>query len=357
MALTDNLIAYYSLEDNAANTTVVDDTATLNATASANTSTLTTTGKVNDAFLFNGTTEEVSRAIGAIPTGASARSFNCWFNFTSLSGANTNPLISYGAFSAGLLNIIDVNDGGAGNKLRFWGHSNDVSGTTTINTGTWYMGTVTYDGTTIKVYLNGGFENSTTATLNTSSSTVYFASHHLLGNEFSNTKMDEIGIWTRALLQSEITDLYNSNNGLAYPLNVPIIKELSGTVGLSDSIEYDIIRTKVVNETVTMSDGLIKVLTRNLSEGVSIADDVAVPSLAQSLSIDFNNGTITTAKMTVTRSASGDILLYLSADGGNNWEQVTSGVAHTFVNTGTDLRWRIKTSDETITKVLIEDYH
>jgi hypothetical protein len=78
-----------------------------------------------------------------------------------------------------------------------------------------------------------------------------------------------------------------------------------------------------------------------------------------STSVDKNNGTITSATMTVTKS-SGTFTYYLSADGGSHWETVSSGVAHTFSNTGTDLRWKIAeaaSSTGTVTNVEITSYH
>lgn len=82
-----------------------------------------------------------------------------------------------------------------------------------------------------------------------------------------------------------------------------------------------------------------------------------VGQVAQSTSIDYNNGTISTATMEVTIS-SGTPVLYLSADGGSNWESVTSGTPHTFTNTGTDLRWKITSAGSTtLTKIEITNYH
>jgi len=81
--------------------------------------------------------------------------------------------------------------------------------------------------------------------------------------------------------------------------------------------------------------------------------------IALSTEIDFNNGTITQAIITPTIS-SGTFTLELSADGGSNFETVTSGVLHLFTNTGTDLRFRITesaASTGTITEVKIESYH
>ena len=88
-----------------------------------------------------------------------------------------------------------------------------------------------------------------------------------------------------------------------------------------------------------------------------LAPSVVTPGtkLAQSLSIDFNNGEITTAKMTATYTGN-DPTLTLTADG-TNFESVTNGVAHTFSNTGTDLKWRINATGTTVTNVLVEDYH
>ena len=79
----------------------------------------------------------------------------------------------------------------------------------------------------------------------------------------------------------------------------------------------------------------------------------------RSLSIDFNNSTVSVATATFTESGPGTPTFYLSADGGSNWETVTSGVTHTFSNTGTDLRWRIDSAGDTttVTKVVVGSYH
>lgn len=80
--------------------------------------------------------------------------------------------------------------------------------------------------------------------------------------------------------------------------------------------------------------------------------------IAQSKSIDYNNSTITQAKLTATID-SGTFLIQMTADG-TNYETVTNGVTHTFTNTGTDLQWKITenaTSTGKITKIVIEDYH
>ena len=81
--------------------------------------------------------------------------------------------------------------------------------------------------------------------------------------------------------------------------------------------------------------------------------------IAQSSSIDFNNGTITTATLTSTE-VSGSFDYEMSANGGSNWEAVTSGIAKTFANSGTDLRWRATESAAStgeISEINITGYH
>ena len=80
--------------------------------------------------------------------------------------------------------------------------------------------------------------------------------------------------------------------------------------------------------------------------------------IALSSSIDYANGTITVATLTSTE-VSGAFDYEITADG-TNWESATSGVAHTFSNTGTDLRWRAtenNTSTGEISKIIVSNYH
>jgi hypothetical protein len=80
--LTTSCVCQYRMNDNAANTTVLDSVGSFNGTAQANTNTLDTTGKINGALTFNGTTDY----IGIFRTGSDASksifgnsfSFNFW---------------------------------------------------------------------------------------------------------------------------------------------------------------------------------------------------------------------------------------------------------------------------------------
>ena len=80
--------------------------------------------------------------------------------------------------------------------------------------------------------------------------------------------------------------------------------------------------------------------------------------IAESTSIDFNNSVVLSATLTSTEE-SGDFDYEMTSDG-TNWDSVTSGVAHVFSDTGTDLRWRATENNSTtgeITKLIVSDYH
>ena len=98
-----------------------------------------------------------------------------------------------------------------------------------------------------------------------------------------------------------------------------------------------------------------------VNDGISTGNAMAIYAvvetlvIAQSTSIDFNNGLITTAKLTATFT--GNTPTFSMTADGTNFEDVTSGIAHTFSDTGTDLRWKAVGSGTTITQLTIENYH
>jgi len=71
----------------------------------------------------------------------------------------------------------------------------------------------------LKIYVNGIMNSDTTFTssclinyqTNLNSFFTSFGGLGAIGQQFFNGKLDDIGIWSRALTQQEITDLYNAN--------------------------------------------------------------------------------------------------------------------------------------------------
>jgi len=74
---------------------------------------------------------------------------------------------------------------------------------------------------------------------------------------------------------------------------------------------------------------------------LNISANYAAAGTIQSLTVDNVDDDISAATLTATEALNGGTISYeMSVDGGANWESVTSGVEHSFANTGSDLRWR-----------------
>ena len=94
----------------------------------------------------------------------------------------------------------------------------------TFTPGNWYMLTYTWDGSNVKLYING----SGTATLSGPSTSTGTSDFMGLGTHFSigadtftaryfSGLMDEVGVWNRVLTSTEVTELFNTGRGLQYP--------------------------------------------------------------------------------------------------------------------------------------------
>jgi len=114
-----------------------------------------------------------------------------------------------------------------------------------ISTTAWCMATLTRQGTTTKLYYNG-----TLVATGSDATTSYSGTYSLfavVGGSYieysAGTKLDEVGVWGRALSDSEITSLYNSGAGQTYaasPSGAIAYWNLD-TIGTStgDGIRYD----------------------------------------------------------------------------------------------------------------------
>ncbi len=166
-------------------------------------------GKVGQAFSFDGAGDFAQVASpSSLPVGAAARTVEVWFKTpVDLTSQTESGIFQYGTASGGNMFGL-ITSGNAAGKLYFYGHSADLAGTTTLLPNTWYHGAVTYDGTTLKLYVNGQLENQAPMALNTIIDSNGITIGHRAGGAFWTGQIDEPTVYDQALSATEIAAIY-----------------------------------------------------------------------------------------------------------------------------------------------------
>ncbi|QIY91515.1 endo-beta-N-acetylglucosaminidase H [Chryseobacterium gallinarum] len=161
------------------------------------------------ALSLDGST--TSGAAGNINLSGSALSFEGWIKPSSFKSAF--PYISsimgteVGDNNSAFLRLGDGNL--ANNKLQFVVSINNVqqklASTTALSTNTWYHVAATYDGATMKLYINGVLDASKAQAGNVNSNGAFNVGYLYNVSRNFNGKIDEVRVWKRALSQTEIS--------------------------------------------------------------------------------------------------------------------------------------------------------
>jgi hypothetical protein len=201
---TSGLVAYWKF-DEGSGTTATDSSGSNNNGTWNGTGTHYAAGKVGSyAGQFNGSNDYVSTALTNFPSGNTSRTVSLWFKASSITDS---WIFDYGAKS-------DYQEFGLGIKsngvlMRFWGLGDTgISEVPTLNT--WYMVTVTYDGSIGRIYLDGGrkYVEWSVSSLNTQLTTSGIGRRINTYNYFNGT-IDDIAVYNRALSSTEILAIYN----------------------------------------------------------------------------------------------------------------------------------------------------
>jgi len=189
-----------------------------NFTASASGATWTANGKFAGAYIF-GSGNALSASDSAVLNPTSAMSVSAWIKANSWTANYWQGTIldkSDWADGGGHGYVLRVGEGG---KLSFaigngttWPES--VSGAV-MSTGNWYHVVGTFDGTSIKTFINGKLVKNEPITSTTISPSIYpikigTATFAPDNRNFDGT-IDDIQIYKRALTNNEIGAMYNSN--------------------------------------------------------------------------------------------------------------------------------------------------
>jgi endo-beta-N-acetylglucosaminidase D len=190
---------------------------TLTATSSVGTSTTTRTAYItvvapgnpggNTALLYDGASKYVDA--GTVNLSGSALSLECWVKPAAFK--TVSPFISsiMGIEDSNNTALVRLGDAGlAANRLQFvlsiGGTGRKLTSTTALTANTWYHLAATYDGTAMKLYVNGVLDASANYTGAASANGVFSFGRNYDNSRILSGSIDEVRAWARALTATEI---------------------------------------------------------------------------------------------------------------------------------------------------------
>ena len=228
-SLINGLVAYYPFCGNA------NDHSGNSNNGVVNGATLTTDrfGSVNSAYSFNGTSNFIKVLDNDSLDLTQNLTLSAWIQGNS--STNEQGIIGKGktVSSTGyalLHNVLNpIKTGISIQNIPTPAYESFIN-TSQLNTLNWYHLVGTYNGTELKLYLNGILVNTiaTNLQLMPNSLTDLLIGCELNKYRFFNGKIDDVGIWNRAISQQEITQLYSQNQCIT---NITVTDTLIINVG------------------------------------------------------------------------------------------------------------------------------
>lgn len=217
---TIGLVGYWSFNGNANDSSPNANNGTVNG------ATLTTDrfGNADSAYSFNGISNYIRINNALLPNTPTSYSISLWYNTQNFTSQNGNPRML----------ISDRNTGLSSYKYTIYlsttGHllggaiyngtgisGNGVTGDAGVNNN-WHNAIFIYDTSiaTLYLYIDGSLVNTSTNVTHWSSganpTNIGYWNGFVGASGFFDGKIDDIGIWNRALTQEEITSLYYAEN-------------------------------------------------------------------------------------------------------------------------------------------------
>jgi len=209
---TDGLIADYPLNGNANDTSGNG----FNGTIYGGTFTSDRFGNANKAYSFN-SNSYTQLGSNNLPSGNQPRTVSFWYNTSSTPTPQNDAYSEWCLFNYGSRNqnqtftIFVYSDNDSTYAIRFDYYGSAFTGSQTLSINKWYNIAVSYDGTTVSIFINGNLYSSANVNLDTGSGfTTIGCWYPSIGWPFYATGyIDDIEIYNRALSNLEIKTFSN----------------------------------------------------------------------------------------------------------------------------------------------------
>ena len=190
-----------------------------------------------------------------MPKDGESRTISVWFNATSGGSPNMGLWAFWNTYAT---NQVFYTYFDANRKLLIsWSTDTACGGNAAFELGTWNLWVVRYDGTKIYGTLNNNpICNLSYSSMNTKLGVVQsIVGLNAAGDDYIGM-MDEFTVWNRSLSDAEVTTLWNSGAGVAYPFTI------------ANVLTYDWVTSSPLNNTYTLSTtpnffGSISLITGN----------------------------------------------------------------------------------------------
>jgi hypothetical protein len=306
MALTDNILAYWKLDNNGSGgVSLVDST--------GNSNTLTNNGGVplgggiiNNGAVFTETAKYLSTPSGLFPL-TDQRTYSGWVRFNNTPTGYQFVFVQGGTSDFQAVSPLYIESDGTVSSIFTTSNgswTNFLFTSIVPSANTWHHFTTTFDGSVAKLYWNGsevGTSEYTGSILAPDNDFFALGFYPAFGELGLDGNIDEVGIWNRALSAAEVTELYNVGAGISYPFaslyfNAAVDGNLA-TLGnwwqdsgfttpadaLPDNSNLVFITAPVTSGTATYASALI---TANIGSAVSITANTIT------LNSGINSGTL-----------------------------------------------------------------
>lgn len=213
--LLTGIVSYYKLDESSGN--ALDSHGSNDGTVTG--ATQGVAGKIGTAYDFDGDNDYIT--LPQIFLNPTEVSWSMWFK-SDVSNTTEQRIFMYN--HDGIYIITSIN-GGTSNLIRLFSFADSGGGwsssTTSYDVTQWHhiVGTMK-ENDYLRLYVDGveitpGISLTTFKDLGVAQRRFIGVSRAL--TEDANGVIDEVGIWSRALTADEISELYNSGNGLTYP--------------------------------------------------------------------------------------------------------------------------------------------
>lgn len=209
VGINDDLVLYWPFSETSGTTTT---DATTNAfTGTLTSSTMITNGVLGHGLDFiSGSSQQVAASSTATVSGLTNLTVAVWFKTTNNISGSVDMIAKHagsvnGEFQLALTgnsNILFTVINASGSRVDMTPNS------TTYNDGYWHLATGTYDGATMRTWLDGQCLGTASQTGSVKSYATVLRVGAYNGGQYFNGQMDEVKIWSRGLQTNEVAAIW-----------------------------------------------------------------------------------------------------------------------------------------------------